>query len=118
MKSFPRYTCLLLFSLLLLKYSARAQPETVNRLKNKLKISSADSSKAITLDSLSMDYLFFSTKSDSTFHYTDQFINYAFTLTDKKYLILAYARMGFYYTNILKNKEALNISLKGISLSE
>ena len=117
MKIFPCYIFLLLFSLLL-RYSASAQPETVNRLKNKLEISSADSSKAITLDSLSMDYLFFSTKLDSTSYYANQFINYAFTLADKKYLILAYARMGFYYTNITKQKEALNISLKGISLSE
>ena len=118
MKTFSRNTCLLLFPLLLLWFFAGAQPGTVNRLKNKLKLSSADSSKAITLDSLSMDYLFFSTKPDSTFYYANQFINYAFTLTDKKYLILAYARMGFYYTNITKYKEALNISLKGISLSE
>jgi len=104
--------------MLLLSYSPGAQPKTINRLENKLKTSLTDSSKAITLDSLSMDYLFFSTKSDSTFYYTTRFINYAFTLTDKKYLILAYARMGFYYTNVTKQKEALNISLKGISLSD
>ena len=108
----------LLFAFLLIGYSSGAQPETVNRLKDKLRIGFADSNKAVTLDSLSMDYLFFFTKSDSAFYYANQFINYAFTLTDKKYLILAYARMGFYYTNITKQKEALNISLKGISLSD
>jgi two-component system NtrC family sensor kinase len=108
----------LLFALLLLGYSAGSQPETINRLENKLKTSSADSSKAITLDSLSMDYLFFSNKSDSTFYYANQFINYAFSLPDKKYLILAYARMGFYYINTAQYKDALDISLKGISVSE
>ncbi len=95
-----------------------SQDATINRLKQKLTTSTTDSSKSSTLDSLSMYSLFFSNQPDSTYHYANEFINYAFTLKNKKYLILAYARMGFYYINVTQLKAALDISLKGIALSE
>ena len=105
--------------LILLKMSsANAQHDIVNHLKYKLSVSDSDTTKAYTLDSLSMYYLFFTPNSDSSFVYANQFINHSFSLKDKKYLILAYARMGFYYINISRLKDALDISLKGIKLSQ
>jgi two-component system NtrC family sensor kinase len=109
---------LLVFIILLSLSFSFAQQETIIRLKVKLEQSSTDSAKVSALDSLSMYSMFFSNKSDSTYNYLNRFINYAFTLSNKKYLILAYARMGFYYINTSQYKEALDISLKGISLSE
>ena len=108
-----------LISMFLLGNSiANSQDGTFNRLKQKLTTSTTDSSKSSTLDSLSMYYLFFSNQPDSTYHYANEFVNYAFKLENKKYLILAYARMGFYYINTTQFKAALDISLKGIALSE
>ena len=107
-----------IFIMLLNTSSAIAQQETFNRLKYKLSVSTTDSSRCMILDSLSMNYMFFSEKSDSTFYYGNDFINTAFSMTDKKYLTLAYAHLGFYYINIAKIKEALNMSFKGLSLSE
>ena len=107
-----------IFIMLLNTSSAIAQQETFNRLKYKLSVSTTDSSRCMILDSLSMNYMFFSEKSDSTFYYGNDFINTAFSMADKKYLTLAYAHLGFYYINIAKIKEALNMSFKGLSLSE
>ena len=109
---------IVMFVMLLNISSAIAQQETINRLKYKLSVSTTDSSKCMILDSLSMYYMFFSEKSDSTFYYDNDFINTALSMTDKKYLTLAYAHLGFYYINIAKIKEALNMSFKGLSLSE
>ena len=71
-----------------------------------------------TLDSLSMHYLFFSSKSDSAFFYINDFIDSAFKRPNPKYLILGYARLGFYYLNTGHHKAALEASLKGIHLSQ
>jgi two-component system, NtrC family, sensor kinase len=109
---------LVVFIILLSLSFSFAQQDTINRLKYKLNHSAADSAKASALDSLSMYSMFFSNKSDSTYYYINKYINYAFNFSNKKYLILAYARMGFYYINTSQYKEALNISLKGINLSE
>ena len=97
---------------------ANAQREIIARLKDKLSIVTNETDKTVTLDSLAMLYLFFSDKSDSAFFYANSFIHYTFSLPEKKYLILAYARMSFYYINISQYKAALDMSLKGISLSD
>src|ERR1044072_760904 len=83
---------------------ANAQYNTVDHLKYKLSIANTDSAKAITLDSLAMYYMFFTTKPDSSFTYINRLINYSFNLKDKKYLILGYARMSFYYVNVSQYK--------------
>ena len=108
----------LIITFLLGNSIANSQDGTFNRLKQKLATSTTDSIKSSTLDSLSMYSLFFSDQPDSTYRYVNDFVNYAFTLEKKKYLILAYARMGFYYINTSQFKAALDISLKGIVLSE
>ena len=109
---------LFIFFLLICLDSAQGQNETTDRLKQKLIHATSDSIKAITLDSLAMYYMFFTNYSDSAARYANEFINYAFTLPHKKWLILAYARMGFYYINTSQYKAALDISLKGFNLSE
>jgi signal transduction histidine kinase len=98
--------------------SMHAQNATLNNLKLRLNIISNDSVKVSILDSLSMYYLFFYNNADSTFFYCKQYLNKAFEMPDKKNLILAYARLSFYYTNVNENKEALNAALQGLSLSE
>jgi len=108
----------LIILILLQVILVNAQQETITRLKYKLSIVTTEEDKSGTLDSLSMYYLFFTNRQDSSFTYINQFISYAFNLKDKKYLILAYARMGFYYVNISQYQAALDISLKGIRLSE
>ncbi|MEP7266103.1 MAG: ATP-binding protein [Saprospiraceae bacterium] len=108
----------LIITIFLGRSIAFAQDGTIERLKQKLITSTTDSSKSSTLDSLSMYYLFFSNQPDSTYHYANESINLAYKFSDKKFLILAYARMGFYYINTTQFKAALDISLKGISLSE
>src|SRR5262249_39540091 len=90
--------------MLICLFSVRAQNETISRLKKKLLLNTTDSAKAITLDSLGMYYMFFTNHSDSAAYYTNEFVNYAFTLPNKKWLILAYALMGFYYINISQYK--------------
>jgi two-component system, NtrC family, sensor kinase len=107
-----------IFSILICLNSAQAQNETTDRLKQKLVHATTDSVKAITLDSLGMYYMFFTSYADSAARYTNEFVNYAFTLPNKKWLVLAYARMGFYYINTSQYKAALDISLKGLSLSD
>jgi two-component system, NtrC family, sensor kinase len=107
-----------IFAFLICLNSARAQNETTDRLKQKLTYATTDSVKAITLDSLGMYYMFFTSYSDSAAWYTNEFVKYAFTLPNKKWLVLAYARMGFYYINISQYKAALDISLKGLNLSD
>ncbi|MEP7323749.1 MAG: ATP-binding protein [Saprospiraceae bacterium] len=95
-----------------------AQNETIDNLKYELSISKNDIAKLSVLDSLSMYYLFFSNKPDSAFYYINESINKAFPLDDKKYLILSYARMGFYFINTSQFKASLDITMKGINLSE
>ena len=86
--------------------SVMAQQETIGRLKHRLSIDQADSAKCKTLDSLSMYNMFFNNKPDSTFYYCNEYINTAFPITDKRYLILAYARLSFYFINTTQYKEA------------
>jgi hypothetical protein len=65
-----------------------------------------------------MTYMFFSPQSDSTFYYCNQYISQAVQLADKRYLILSYARLSFYYTCTGQYKESLSAGLKGLDLSE
>ena len=94
------------------------QNETIDRLRQKLSTELTDTGKCQVLDSLSMYNMFFNHVSDSTFSYCDEYINVAFRIPDKKYLALAYARLSFYYNNTGKYKEALNMALKGLNLSD
>ena len=94
------------------------QNETIDRLRQKLSTELTDTGKCQVLDSLSMYNMFFNHVSDSTFSYCNEYINVAFRIPDKKYLALAYARLSFYYNNTGKYKEALNMALKGLNLSD
>jgi two-component system, NtrC family, sensor kinase len=100
-------------------FMLRAQQlDVIDRLKHRLSIVSDENTRISTLDSLTMYYFFFSYKADSVSFYGKEFINYAITLENKRPLILAYARMGFYYVNTGQLTSSLDISLKGIRLSE
>src|ERR1700753_2196913 len=89
-----------------------AQNATINRLKNEIHAATTDSVKLSKLDSLSMYNMFFYHGADSTFKYCQEYINKAIQLPDKKYLMLAYARLSFYYNNITQYKETLSTALK------
>ncbi len=108
---------LLICILLCCAINLQAQNSLITHLKNKLRVSENDSIKAYTLDSLSMYYMFYEAKYDSAFSYLTQFVNTGFALKDKKYLVLAYARFGFYYLNIAELNAGLDISLKGLQLA-
>src|ERR1700744_2306491 len=95
-----------------------AQNATINRLKNRLHAATTDSARVEILDSLSMYNMFFYHGADSTLSYCHQYINKAIQLPDKKYLILAYARLSFFYNNITQYKETLSTALKALNLSE
>jgi two-component system NtrC family sensor kinase len=95
-----------------------AQNATINKLKYRLHTATDDSVKASILDSLSMYNMFFYHGSDSTFKYCQEYINKAIQLPDKKYLILAYARLSFFYSNVGQYRESLSTALKGLNLSE
>jgi signal transduction histidine kinase len=94
------------------------QQQVINNLKYKLSTATTDKAKSAALDSLSMYYLFFTNKIDSSYYYINESINSAFRLEDKRPLILAYERMGFYYVCTSQLKAAIEISLKGLKLSE
>jgi len=94
------------------------QQKTINNLRYKLTVSTNDNIKGATLDSLAMYYLFFTNKTDSSYYYINKSIDWAFNLKDKRFLILAYGRMGFYYVCTSQLKAAIEISLKGVKLSE
>ncbi|HVZ96236.1 MAG TPA: ATP-binding protein [Chitinophagaceae bacterium] len=113
-----KWPSLLLLLVLLNAGSGLAQNETINRLRNKLSLDLTDTAKCNTLDSLSMHNMFFNHQQDSTLYYCNEYINLAYPLPDKKYLALAYARISFYYINTGQYKEALNMALKGLNLSE
>ena len=98
--------------------SAMAQNLTIRRLQDKLRYDATDSAKCMTLDSLSMYNMFFYHKPDSTLYYCNEYINLAYSIPDKKYLVLAYARISFNYINTGRYKEALNMALKGLNLSD
>ncbi|HLY71044.1 MAG TPA: ATP-binding protein, partial [Puia sp.] len=91
---------------------------TIAHLRSKLESETSDTARCKTLDSLSMYNMFFNNRSDSTFNYCNEYVNTAFQIPDKKYLILAYARLSFYYNNIGQYKESLNMALKGLDLAE
>jgi len=98
--------------------AASAQNITIAHLRSKLESETSDTARCKTLDSLSMYNMFFNNRSDSTFNYCNEYVNTAFQIPDKKYLILAYARLSFYYNNIGQYKESLNMALKGLDLAE
>ena len=108
----------LMFSLFLSVLTASAQNTMIVHLRNKLPSEIFDTAKCKTLDSLSMYNMFFNNKSDSTLSYCNEYINTAFQITDKKYLILAYARLSFYYNNTGQYTESLSMALKGMDLAE
>jgi two-component system NtrC family sensor kinase len=95
-----------------------AQNATINRLKYRLRTATNDSVKVSILDSLSMYNMFFYHGADSTFSYCHEYINKAFQLPDKKYFILAYARLSFCYNNVTQYKETLSTALKTLNLAE
>ena len=99
-------------------FSTHAQDNIISNLEKKLSTAQNDTIKANTLDSLSMYYMFFTNKYDSCFYYLNKYVDFSFNLKDKKYLVLAYARLGFYYLNTSQYNAGLNISLKGLQLSE
>ena len=109
---------LLIGFLLLSVLASRAQNITIERLKNKLALAKSDTSRCMILDSLSMYNMFFNNRSDSTLSYCNEYINTAFKIPDKKYLILAYGRLSFYYNNTGLYKESLSMALKGLDLAE
>ncbi len=98
--------------------SVSAQDSTISRLRNKLAMEKSDTARCNILDSLSMYNMFFSNRSDSTLIFCKEYIKTAFPIPDKKYLILAYARAGFYYNNIGQYRESFSFALKGLDLSE
>ena len=99
-------------------FSTHAQDNIISNLEKKLSTAQNDTIKANTLDSLSMYYMFFTNKYDSSFYYLNKYVDFSFNLKDKKYLVLAYARLGFYYFNTSQLNAGLNISLKGLQLSD
>jgi tetratricopeptide (TPR) repeat protein len=109
---------IVLFSLFWVVQTAGAQNVTIERLKNKLALARSDTSKCMILDSLSMYTMFFTPRFDSTLAFCDENINTAFPIPDKKYLILAYARLSFYNSNAGLYKECLDVTFKGLDLSE
>jgi two-component system, NtrC family, sensor kinase len=108
----------IVFSLFLSVLTINAQNIRIGRLKNKLDSEISDTARCKTLDSLCMYSMFFDSRSDSTLNYCNEYLNTAFQLPDKKYLILAYARLSFYYNNTGQYKECLSMALKGLDLSE
>ena len=78
----------------------------------------SDSSRFAKLDSLGVYYLFCSDKIDSSYYYANENIKLAFTLNDRRMLILSYARMGSYFYYAAKYGPAIQILDKAISLSE
>ena len=108
----------ILFSLFLSVLTISAQNTTIGRLRNKLESEISDTGRCKILDSLSMYNMFFNNRSDSTLSYCNEYINTAFQIPDKKYLVLAYARLSFYYNNTGQYKESLSMTLKGLDLAE
>lgn len=108
----------ILCSLFLCALTISAQNNTILRLRNKLESEISDTARCKILDSLSMYNMFFSGRSDSTLSYCNEYISAAFQIPDKKYLILAYARLSFYYNNTGQYKESLSMALKGLDLAE
>ena len=108
----------ILFSLFLSVLTISAQNTTIRRLRDKLESEISDTGRCKILDSLSMYNMFFNNRSDSTLSYCNEYINTAFQIPDKKYLVLAYARISFYYNNTGQYKESLSMTLKGLDLAE
>src|SRR5579864_5438810 len=108
----------LVFSLFLTVLTISAQNITILRLRNKLESEISDTARCKILDSLSMYNMFFNNRPDSTLSYCNKYINTALQIPDKKYLVLAYARLSFYYNNIGQYKESLSMALKGVDLAE
>jgi signal transduction histidine kinase len=99
-------------------FLVNAQQQTINDLRYKITIAANENEKENIRDSLAMYYLFFTKKTDSSFYFINESINKAFNLKDNQFLILAYQRLGFYYVCTSQLKAAIEISLKGIKLSD
>jgi len=100
------------------KSPAELKQETINFLLDELKQATNEQSRLRIMDSLSMYYLYFSTQTDSSLIYSNQSINIAFPLEDKRYLILAYARRANYFWQKSNLKAALESSFQGIQISK
>ena len=100
------------------KSPAELKQETINFLRDELKQANNDQIRLRIMDSLSMYYLYYSTQTDSSLIYSNESINIAFPLEDKRYLILAYARRANYFWQKTNLKAALESSFQGIQLSK
>ncbi len=100
------------------KSPAELKQETINFLRGELKQANNDQIRLRIMDSLSMYYLYYSTQTDSSLIYSNESINIAFPLEDKRYLILAYARRANYFWQKTNLKAALESSFQGIQLSK
>jgi two-component system NtrC family sensor kinase len=108
----------LIIFLILTLIQGEGQNPTITKLRTELGNVKSDSSRLAILDSLSIYYLFCSDQIDSSFFYANERIENAFPLSDKRPLILSYARMGSYFYFAGKYGAALQILNKAISLSE
>ena len=108
----------LVLFIIVLATQVKCQDSTIAKLRTELAIVNSDSSRFGILDSLSIYYLFCSDKIDSSYYYANESIKRAFPLTDKRRLILAYARMGSYFYFDAKYGAALQILNEGITLSQ
>ena len=100
------------------KSPGELKQETINFLRAELKQANNDPIRLRIMDSLSMYYLYYSTQTDSSLIYSNESINIAFPLEDKRYLILAYARRANYFWQKTNLKAALENSFQGIQLSK
>jgi sensor histidine kinase YesM len=109
------------FVLLIILFSATlafCQNKTIFNLQQKLNAAQNDTTRVLALDSLSLYYLYFTTKQDSAFYYINQAIDYSIPLEDKKYLILEYSRLGLYLLLKAQFAASLESTVKGIKLSQ
>jgi two-component system NtrC family sensor kinase len=100
------------------KSPAELKRETIDFLLGEVRQANNDQTKLRIMDSLSMYYLYFSTQTDSSLFYSNESINIALPLEDKRYLILAYARRANYFWQKTNLKAALENSFQGIQLSK
>src|SRR4051812_39379786 len=97
---------------------AICQNKTLYNLQQKLKAAKSDTARVMVLDSLSLYYLYFTTRQDTAFYYINQAIDYSIPLKDKRYLILEYSRLGLYLLLKAQFASSLESTVKGIKLSQ
>ena len=95
-----------------------SQNETIFRLEKKFRIATNNVERILVLDSLSNYYLYFTTKQDSASYFINQSINIALRSNDNQNLILAYSRMGLFLWLTSRYKSSMEITLKGLKLSQ